>query len=90
MMVVELRFEAHEPRRVAARPAHRERLVQLYADGELAFAGPWDDDTGALLVFRTDEQGVRRILDSDPYYAMPGVAVASVRRWQPVVGAASL
>jgi hypothetical protein len=49
-------------------------------------AGPWHDDTGALLVFRTDGDGVREIMESDPYYRTPGVTVASVREWRPVVG----
>jgi uncharacterized protein len=86
MMVIELTFEGDSRRRLAARPAHRARLTQLHADGDLLIAGPWDDDSGALLVFRTDERGLRRILDSDPYYSTPGVTVASVRRWQPTVG----
>jgi uncharacterized protein YciI len=87
MMVIELNFdEADSRRRLAARPAHRERLSRLHADGDLVLAGPWDDDTGALLVFRTDERGLRRILDADPYYSTPGVTISSIRHWQPVVG----
>jgi uncharacterized protein len=87
MMVIELAFDGDSRRRLRARPAHRARLAQLHADGDLLLAGPWDDDTGAMLVFRTDERGLRRILDADPYYSTPGVSVASVRRWQPTVGA---
>lgn len=87
MMVIELAFEGDSRRRLAARPAHRARLAQLHADGDLVLAGPWDDDSGAMLVFRTDERGLQRILDADPYYTTPGVTVASVRRWAPTVGA---
>lgn len=86
MFVLELSFHA-DPRRMAARPAHRERLAELYAQGQLVLAGPWRDDSGALLVFDADQDRVREILDSDPYYRTPGVTVASLREWTPVVGA---
>lgn len=87
-MVVELGFD-DDPRRLAARPAHRQRLAELHTQGRLLAAGPWQDDTGALLVFQTDPDGVREIMASDPYYhATPGVTVVAVREWRPVVGAA--
>ena len=85
MYVLELDFDDDE-RRLAARPAHRERLTRLHAEGRLLIAGPWDDDSGALLVFRTDEDGMRDILAADPYYVTPGVTVVSCRRWRPIVG----
>jgi uncharacterized protein YciI len=58
MYVLELAFDGDE-RRLAARPAHRERLARLRAGGTLLMAGPWADDSGALLIFRTDESGLR-------------------------------
>jgi uncharacterized protein len=67
-------------------PAHRQRLAELHADGRLVMAGPWDDDSGALLVFRTDRAGVDAIMAADPYYTTPGVTVAALRRWQPIAG----
>jgi uncharacterized protein YciI len=85
MHVLELGFDDDE-RRLAARPAHRERLARLHAEGRLLIAGPWDDDSGALLIFRTDEDGMREILAADPYYETPGVTVVSCRRWRPIVG----
>lgn len=85
MVCVELAFTA-DPRRLAARTAHRQRLAELHQRGVLALAGPWDDDSGALLIFRLDEAGVRAEIGADPYYAAPGVRVVSVRGWAPVVG----
>jgi len=85
MYVVELAFDG-DPRRLAARPAHRELLARLHSEGQLVLAGPWDDDSGALLVFDTDEPGVQQIMASDPYYSTPGVSVVAVRRWRPIVG----
>jgi hypothetical protein len=51
---------------------------------ELAFD---DDDSGAMLVFDSDEAGVREIVAADPYYTTPGVTVVGLRDWRPVVGA---
>lgn len=85
MYVLELAFD-DDDRRLAARPAHRERLTRLHAEGLLVMAGPWDDDSGALLVFRVDERGMREILAADPYYTVPGVTVVASRCWRPVVG----
>jgi hypothetical protein len=85
MFVVELGFTDH-PNRLRARPAHRERLAELHARRELVAAGPWSDDTGALLLFDVDEEQLDQILDQDPYYRTPGVNVLTVRAWTPIVG----
>ena len=74
-----------DPARLAQRPAHRERLAELAADGRLLAAGPWSDDSGALLVFVVDNRDeLDAILRSDPYYSAPGVTVASLEEWNPV------
>lgn len=83
MIVVELVF-TDDPRRLAARPAHRERLNELRAAGTLLLAGPWADDSGALLVFDTDEAGLAEILAADPYYTAPGVSLRCRREYRPL------
>jgi uncharacterized protein len=83
--VIELAF-GDDPRRLQARPAHRELLKQLHADGRLFMSGPWDDDSGALLILDTDEAGVDEIMAADPYFESPGVTVMSVRHWTPLFG----
>lgn len=86
MYVLELSF-GDRPERMDARPAHRERLRVLHADGRLVLAGPYADDSGALLVFDVaDESELDAILDADPYYRTPGVRVVRRRKWSPVVG----
>ncbi|AXE86327.1 hypothetical protein C1703_15065 [Streptomyces sp. Go-475] len=65
MFVVELAFTP-APERLAARPAHRETLTRLHAEGALAAAGPWADDTGALLLFTVDRARLDEILHEDP------------------------
>lgn len=83
MFLLELEF-TDDPRRLTARPAHRKRLQQLYAEGQLVLAGPWADDSGAALVFDTDRAGMDRIMAADPYYSTPGVVVTSLRAWTPL------
>jgi uncharacterized protein len=85
MTCVELSF-SDDQRRLAARPAHRERLAGLHQRGLLLGAGPWADDSGALLIFRLDEAATRAELNADPYYRAPGVTITSVRSWAPVFG----
>jgi uncharacterized protein YciI len=84
MYAVQLAF-TDDPVRLVKRPAHRERLAELAADGQLLAAGPWSDDTGALLVFSVDSRdALDAILAADPYYSTPGVTVTSVHEWNPV------
>ncbi|MFG3259484.1 YciI family protein [Streptomyces sp. NPDC048172] len=85
MLILELAFSA-TPERLAARPAHRDVLARLHAEGKLLAAGPWADDSGALLVFTADRAALDRVMDDDPYYRTPGVEVLGVREWTPVVG----
>lgn len=86
MICVELAF-SDDPGRLEARPAHRQLLNEWHERGDLLLAGPWADDSGALLLFRLDRAGVERALAEDPYIATPGVTVVAVRDWRPVVGA---
>lgn len=67
-------------RRLAARPAHREWLASLKADGRLVQAGPYVDGQAALLVFDVvDEAALDELLAEDPY---PHDAyTASTRPW---------
>ncbi|WBB65989.1 YciI family protein [Micromonospora sp. WMMD812] len=88
MFCVELSFTDNDPRRLAIRPAHRERLRALFEQGEILASGPWQDDSGALLIFTVDRERLDQILAEDPYYTAPGVEVVSVREWHPVVGPA--
>ena len=86
MYVVELEFGA-EPERLAARPAHRDRLQRLRDNGQVVLAGPWADDSGALLVFDVPSRdALDRLLDDDPYFGTPGVSVVRRVEWTPIVG----
>jgi hypothetical protein len=84
VIVLELAFD-DEPARLRARPAHRRRLADLHGEGSLVMAGPWGDETGALLVFDAERSEVDRIMALDPYYTTEGVRVVALREWRPVV-----
>lgn len=85
MIIVELAFETTDER-LLARPAHRALLGPLCDRKVLLAAGPWVDDSGAMLVFTASRAHVDEVLDSDPYYRTPGVRIVAVREWSPTVG----
>jgi uncharacterized protein YciI len=83
MWIVELAF-TDAPERLAARPAHRDRLTELHRAGTVRLAGPFADDDGALIVLDVpDRQAVDDILAADPYFAAPGVTIVRIRGWEP-------
>ncbi|MEV0224781.1 YciI family protein [Streptomyces sp. NPDC050704] len=85
MWIVELSF-SEAPERLAARPAHREKLTGLHEKGIVRMAGPLADESGAVLVFDVpDRASLDELLADDPYFATAGVTVAQVREWQPIV-----
>jgi uncharacterized protein YciI len=84
MIVLELAFDDN-PARLAARPAHRQRLAALHEGGTLVMAGPWGNDSGALLVFDAERSEVDQIMAEDPYYTTEGVRVVGLRVWRPIV-----
>jgi uncharacterized protein len=86
MYVVDLDFD-DDPRRLEARPAHRDRLQALSLQGALLIAGPWADDAGAMLIFDLpSEATLQEVMAQDPYYGTPGVTVRRIREWKPIAG----
>ena len=84
MFAVLLAF-SDDPARLDHRPAHRERLAGLVAEGRLLAAGPFSDESGALLVFLVESRDeLDAIMAGDAYYTAPGVAVAGVHEWSTV------
>jgi uncharacterized protein YciI len=90
MYALELSF-SDDPARLEGRPAHRERLAALRDEGKLLAAGPYADESGALLLFRVESQAdADAIVAADPYYSGPGVSVVSLKEWLPVTLAPEL
>lgn len=85
MFVLELSFAPDDAERLAARPAHRERLAALKADGVVILAGPFADDSGALVVLDVpDRAAAEAVVAEDPYYSLGGVQVTNLRQWRPL------
>jgi uncharacterized protein len=52
----------------ALRPAHREYMTQLLAEGRLVAAGPFTDGSGALFIYETESLATAEaIVAADPY-----------------------
>lgn len=81
MIAVILSF-SDDPARLELRPAHRERAAALAEQGVLLAGGPFADQSGALLLFATDDMAVvEAAVADDPYYSAPGVMVQTVQPW---------
>ena len=86
MFAVEVEFSG-DPARLELRPEHRSRLAALHDAGKVRLAGPWADESGALLVLDVpDEAAVHEILDDDPYYRASGVTIRRIVEWNVIVG----
>lgn len=84
--VLELRFDRDNEKRLETRPVHREHLRGLLDQGKLIMAGPWADDSGALIVLDVaDEAEARTIIARDPYTHAGCVSVVSLRPWTPIL-----
>jgi uncharacterized protein len=84
--VLEQRYVDAE-RRARERAGHLEYIRALAAQGRLVAAGPWQDDTGSLIVYDVpDEQAARDLHAEDPYTTGGVTEVVSLRAWKMVVG----
>ncbi|WP_229070929.1 YciI family protein [Actinoplanes sp. DH11] len=83
MWIIDLRFRP-VPERLAARPAHRDRLTTLHRDGIVRMAGPLTGDTGAVIIVEAPSRpAVDALVAADPYFRTDGVEVTGIRQWEP-------
>ncbi|MEV6286675.1 muconolactone Delta-isomerase family protein [Kribbella sp. NPDC051770] len=74
--------------RMQVRPAHRDYLAELQQAGKLVAAGPFADESGALLLYDVaDEAELRDILAKDPYTPAGVAEVTTLKEWNRVFGA---
>ncbi|WP_067853834.1 YciI family protein [Nocardia shimofusensis] len=82
--------EATVPARDAHRPRHRAWLTDQVESGALLTSGPYTDGSGALLLFRAeDEASLRVLLAHDPFAQERLIDAVRIDEWQPVLGAFS-
>jgi uncharacterized protein YciI len=69
------------------RPLHRKYLTGLLQQGKLAAAGPFMDDSGALIVYEAETaEQAEALLKADPFRA-GGVFVRwTIKPWKTVFG----
>jgi len=78
-------FKADDPRLPEIRPAHRQYLTDLVAQGKLVVSGPFTEGGGALIVLEAgSKEEADTILKADPF-AKAGVFTSWViRPWNPL------
>jgi uncharacterized protein YciI len=86
LYVLDYRYSDPEAR-ARARRRHVDYLTSLLDEGTLVMAGPWADQSGAMVVYRVeDEEQAWSLVDADPY-TLEGVTVdRRLREWAVVVG----
>jgi uncharacterized protein len=73
------------------RPAHREYMTQLLAEGSLVAGGPFSDGSGALFIYETDSLAdAEAIVSADPYKIGGAFASYQLRPWEVVKANPSL
>ncbi|WP_280233021.1 YciI family protein [Nocardia cyriacigeorgica] len=78
------------PGRDEHRPTHRAWLADRLAEGTLLTSGPYPDGSGALLVFRADDEAaLRKLLAEDPFAGQHLITDVKVNEWLPIFGAMS-
>jgi uncharacterized protein YciI len=84
MKVVNYAAYVSAPERVAAlRPAHREYVTRLHADGRLVAGGMFTDCSGALYIYETGSVAeAEQILADDPYQIGGVFADCRLKPWE--------
>jgi uncharacterized protein len=67
----------------ALRPAHREYMAQLLAEGKLVAGGPFTDGSGALFIYETESLATAEaIVEADPYQVGGAFASYQLSAWE--------
>jgi uncharacterized protein YciI len=74
--------------RLRTRPVHREYLRSLFDAGKIVMSGPWEDETGLLIVYEVGDMAeAERLLAEDPYRSAGVLANATIKEWRVVLRA---
>ena len=69
----------------AARPAHRAYLTSLVEKNQLFASGPFEDGSGALIIYEADSpEGVDALMKADPFFAAGVFLRWTVKPWKMV------
>ena len=79
-------FTSHESR-MAHRAEHRVHLNALVDQEKLLMAGPFEDESGGLIIFEAEsEDEVRDLMNKDPFTIEGVFATTEIRPWTLVAG----
>jgi uncharacterized protein YciI len=68
------------------RPTHRQYLTELKARGQLVAAGPFADDSGALIVYEAPtRENAEKLLQNDPFHTAGVFVSYQLRPWNVVM-----
>lgn len=67
------------------RPRHREYLAALKEQGKLAASGPFEDDSGALIIYEVENlDEAERLLAADPFRQAGVFQTYTMKPWKQV------
>ena len=67
------------------RPAHRAYLTELKERGQLVASGPFEDDSGALIIYEAESaEAAERLIRGDPFHEAGVFARWTIKPWKQV------
>jgi len=76
-------YTSVQDRVAALRPAHREYMTRLQADGRLVACGPFSDGSGGLFIYETSSLAAAEdIVAADPYHISDVFARCRLSSWE--------
>jgi uncharacterized protein len=67
------------------RPGHREYLGKLKEAGKIVASGPFEDDSGALIIYEADTQAeAEAMIDNDPFRKAGVFQSYTIKPWRQV------
>ena len=68
------------------RPRHREYLTALKEQGKLFASGPFEDDSGALIIYQAESQAdAEALVTSDPFHEAGVFQSWDMKPWRQVM-----
>ena len=84
--LVQTTFTSRE-KRMAHRAEHRVYLHEMVAEGKLLMAGPFEDESGGIIIFEAEDLAeVQAIMAADPFTVEGVFATTEIRQWTLVAG----
>ncbi len=79
-------IEYGNPEKIAeVRPVHREYLTSLKEQGNLFASGPFEDDSGALIIYEADSQeAAEELIANDPFSKAGVFQSYTIKPWRQV------